>query len=53
MSPKPDLIRYVCVLCDASAQSVDGQIVRTCEHEDAPVAAFISATATGESKVAA
>ena len=41
-----NVIEYKCVECQSSAKIVDGQIVRSCEHE-AGVTADMSATAFG------
>lgn len=42
---------YECKECGAVVKLVDGELVRTCEH-DAPILANLTATATGECKVA-
>ena len=42
---------YECKECGAVVELIDGELVRTCDH-DAPILANLTAHATGESKVA-
>jgi len=44
-------VKFTCAVCGKNAESVDGKIVRTCEHEGQAVFAAISATVYGESKL--
>ena len=44
-------IKYTCVKCDAPVDMVGTQAIRTCDHHDVGIAAKLSATAYGESKV--
>ena len=39
---------YTCAECGAKADVVEGEVVRTCEHVDAPVTADIQAVVYGE-----
>jgi hypothetical protein len=43
---------YECKECGAEVRLVDGELVRTCDHEHAPILANMTAHATGEAKVA-
>lgn len=43
---------YQCKECGAEVKLVDGELVRTCDHVDAPILASLTAHATGEAKVA-
>jgi hypothetical protein len=43
---------YECKECGAEVNLVDGELVRTCDHHDAPILANLTAHATGECKVA-
>ena len=43
---------FECKECGAIVAQVNGELIRTCEHKDAPIVANLTAHATGESKVA-
>lgn len=42
---------YYCKECLAEVIVIDGEIFRTCEHEEAPIIAEMEAVATGESEL--
>lgn len=45
-------VKYKCAECGERVVVTDGKIERSCKHENVAVLADISATATGESRVA-
>jgi hypothetical protein len=42
---------YTCAECKTAVVVHDNQIIRVCEHKDAPVLASLAATCYGESEV--
>lgn len=47
-----DQMKYTCAACGVRAIVLDGKVIRPCLHENAAVHAHLSATATGDCKVA-
>lgn len=50
--PLRNRLKFTCAECGERAVVVDGKIDRACKHDKAGVLADISATATGDCKVA-
>lgn len=50
MENMPDPI-YQCAVCKTAIIILDNQIIRACEHSDAPILATLTATLRGEGDV--